>query len=281
MPKVTIIIPCYNQVDFLEDCLQSAMSQTFNDWECLLVNDGSTDHTEEICKKWTEKDSRFIYHCKENSGVAKTRNFGLEIAKGEWIQFLDADDKIAPDKLEKSLVFKDEANIIISNFAMIFGEEITPPFCDLAATEITFENLVSRWDIDFNLAIHCVLISKELLGTSRFQTDFKANEDWIFWLEIFKKNDVKVKFINEQLAFYRHNPHGASKNKLAVYQDNHDANSYLFDIYDDKTKKLLYERINSQNLTLKNTDFDQKKYIRQLQNTKILKYYLSFKKLFQ
>ena len=83
MPKVSIIIPCYNQEEFLEKTLQSVENQTFSDWECLLIDDGSIDKTGEIAKSWSEKDSRFKYHKRENQGVTKTRDFGLEQAKGE------------------------------------------------------------------------------------------------------------------------------------------------------------------------------------------------------
>ena len=279
-PLISIIVPCYNQENYLEETLKSVENQIYKNWECLIINDGSTDKTKEICEKWVSKDSRFIYFERKNEGVTKTRDFGIDHAKGDWIQFLDADDTISTNKLERSLDFAENSNIIITNFAMIFGDEIAPPFCDLTSSEINFQNLVSRWDIDFNLPIHCVLIKKDLLADTRFRSDFKANEDWIFWLEIFNKNTLKLKFINEKLAFYRHNIDGASKKKLAVYQDNFNVNNYLFDLYGEETKKLLYSRINRQNLTLKNTDFEQKKYIHQLQNTKILKYYISFKKLF-
>lgn len=280
MPKVSVIIPCYNQAAFLEPCLDSVLNQTFTDWECLLIDDGSTDHTEETAKKWTAKDHRFSYYKKQNEGVNKTRNFGLEAAKGEWIQFLDADDVLDKDKLKKSLENYNGENIIVTNFAMIFGEEIKNPFCDLSKYEITFENLVSRWDIDFNLPVHCVILNRELVGNTRFHTKLKAKEDWIFWLEIFRKKEVRSKFINEKLAYYRHNPNGASKDFLSVFQDNFDANQFVFTHYDDKTKQLLFQRINDQNLALNKSDLAQKNYIRKLQSTKILKYYLRFREMF-
>lgn len=280
MTLVSIIIPCYNQESFLEETLLSVLNQTITGWECILINDGSTDKTEEICQKWVDKDDRFSYYKQQNQGVTKTRDFGLDIAKGEWIQFLDSDDILAPDKLEKSLESSDQANIIICNFGMLIGDQFAPPFCDLTAYEINFENLVSRWDIDFNLPIHCILMKKDLIGDTRFITNFKANEDWIFWLEIFHKKEISLQFIDEQLCFYRHNPNGASKNLNSVFQDNFDVNLYVFNQYDDETKRLIFQRINHQNLQLRKTNLDQKKYIRQLQNTKVLKYYLSFKKLF-
>ncbi|MBU4539358.1 MAG: glycosyltransferase family 2 protein [Weeksellaceae bacterium] len=280
MPKVSVIIPCYNQSAFLEDCLDSVFNQTFTDWECLLIDDGSTDDTEEILKRWTEKDSRFVYHRKQNEGVTKTRNYGLDIAKGEWIQFLDADDILDPNKLKKSLENENGENIMITNFAMIFGTETREPFCDLSKYEITFENLVSRWDIDFNLPILCVLTKKEIIGNTRFPANLKAKEDWIFWLEIFRKPEAKSKFINEKLAYYRHNPDGASKNFESVLQDNFEANQFVFDNYDNKTKYLVFQRLNTQNLALNRSDLDQKNYIRKLQSTKILNYYLRFRDTF-
>ncbi|MCZ2085199.1 MAG: glycosyltransferase family 2 protein [Flavobacteriales bacterium] len=280
MAKVTIIIPCYNQAEFLEYCLYSVAHQTFTHWECLLINDGSTDNTEEICQKWVMRDSRFSYFKQENQGVTKTRDFGLDIAKGEWIQFLDADDILAVNKLEKSLEYSGQSNIIICNFGMLVDGQIMPPFCNLADSIINFENLVSRWDIDFNLPIHCVLIKKELIAGTRFRTHFRANEDWIFWLEIFQKKEIVLYFLDEQLAFYRHNPDGASKNFSTVFQDNFDANLYVFNQYNEETKRLIFQRINLQNLELRKTNLNQKKYIRQLQNTKVLKYYLAVKKLF-
>lgn len=281
MPKISVITPCYNQDSFLEETLESVYNQTFSDWECLLIDDGSMDKTEEICKNWVKKDSRFTYYKRQNQGVTKTRDFGLDISKGEWIQFLDADDILAPDKLKQSLNYSDHSNIVVCNFGMLFGDQITPPFCNLTAYEINFENLVSRWDIDFNLPIHCVLMKKDLIGETRFKTNFKANEDWIFWLEIFHKKEISLQFIDQQLCFYRHNPNGASKNLNSVFQDNFDVNLYVFNQYDDETKRLIFQRINHQNLELRKTNLDQKKYIRQLQNTKVLKYYLSFKKLFK
>lgn len=277
MPKVSIIIPCYNQEEFLEKTLQSVENQTFSDWECLLIDDGSIDKTGEIAKSWSEKDSRFKYHKRENQGVTKTRDFGLEQAKGEWIQFLDGDDLLDKNKLEESLKFKIEANIIITNFAMIYGEEISEPFCDLTKYEFNFEHLISGWDIDFNLPIHCVLMNKSILGNTRFRTDLKAKEDWVFWLDIFEKNEVKVKFIDEKLCFYRHNPNGASKQFLSVYEDNFTANKFVFDKYGDHAKSLLFNRLNQQNLDLNKNNFHQKNHIRKLQSTKVLKVYLNFR----
>lgn len=84
-PLISVIVPCYNQAQYLDECLQSVVEQTYPNWECIIVNDGSPDNTEEIALQWTEKDSRFIYIKKENGGLSSARNAGLEIAKGKWI----------------------------------------------------------------------------------------------------------------------------------------------------------------------------------------------------
>ena len=70
MPLISVIVPCYNQAQYLDECLQSVLDQTYTDWECIIVNDGSPDNTEEIAKNWVEKDTRFIYLSKENGGFA-------------------------------------------------------------------------------------------------------------------------------------------------------------------------------------------------------------------
>ncbi|MDT8303007.1 MAG: glycosyltransferase family 2 protein, partial [Sedimentisphaerales bacterium] len=102
-PAVSIIIPCYQQAHFLPDALASVQSQTCADWECLIVDDGSPDATAAVAKESTGKDSRFRYLYKHNGGLSSARNSGLDHAKGRYIQFLDADDVILPQKLEQQL----------------------------------------------------------------------------------------------------------------------------------------------------------------------------------
>ena len=99
-PLISVIVPCYNQAQYLDECLQPVLDQTYTDWECIIVNDGSPDHTEEVAKKWLKKDPRFKYIHKENGGLSSARNAGITQAKGEWVLPLDADDKIGNLYLE-------------------------------------------------------------------------------------------------------------------------------------------------------------------------------------
>lgn len=93
-PKVSIIIPVYNAERYLNRCIDSVLSQTFTDYELLLINDGSTDESGDICDFYGQKDSRIRVFHKENGGVSSARNVGINNARGEWIAFVDADDEL-------------------------------------------------------------------------------------------------------------------------------------------------------------------------------------------
>lgn len=100
MPTVSLIIPIYNCEAYLSTCLNSIQNQTFPDFEAILVNDGSTDGSEEICRKYAQADSRFRLISIPNRGAAGARNVGLEAAAGEYIAFTDSDDWLEPDYLQ-------------------------------------------------------------------------------------------------------------------------------------------------------------------------------------
>jgi len=100
---ISIIVPVYNSSVFLHECLQSIISQTYTNLEILLVDDGSTDDSLEICKSYAEQDSRIKVFHKENGGVSSTRNFGLRVATGEYIGFVDSDDFISSEMFENLL----------------------------------------------------------------------------------------------------------------------------------------------------------------------------------
>ena len=109
-PLISVVIPAYNAEQFLDETLESVLSQTYENWECIIVNDGSTDSTESVAKKWCEKDSRFRLTDKENGGLSSARNWGIKESKAEYIAFLDADDLYMPNFLEvclETLIKKD------------------------------------------------------------------------------------------------------------------------------------------------------------------------------
>ena len=102
-PQVSIVVNCYNQAHCLERAVHSVLQQTFTDLECLIVDDGSRDATPALAARLCQQDSRVQYHPKPNGGLPAARNYGVKQAQGEWIQCLDADDWIAPEKTEFQL----------------------------------------------------------------------------------------------------------------------------------------------------------------------------------
>jgi len=99
-PAITVIVPTYNRADLIGETLESVAAQTFTDWECIVVDDGSTDNTREVVERFIARDPRFRYVRQENSSAASARNHGVRLARGEFIAFLDSDDLFTPDRLE-------------------------------------------------------------------------------------------------------------------------------------------------------------------------------------
>ncbi len=208
---ISVIVPCYNQAQFLDEALQSVLAQTYVNWECIIVNDGSPDHTEDVAKKWAAKDNRYIYLYKKNGGLSSARNSGLEKAKGNYIQFLDSDDILDSTKLELSLqqlesAKNDEVKVAISNFRMFVDtpENATAPYCNLNNQLFNFESLLYQWGESFTIPIHCGLFDSSLFKDFRFPENLKSREDWVMWVSIFHK-DCQAVFIDEPLALYRRN----------------------------------------------------------------------------
>jgi glycosyltransferase involved in cell wall biosynthesis len=216
-PKISIIIPCYNQAIFLEETLQSVLDQTYTNWECLIINDGSTDATDKIAQNWIKKDNRFLYFHKENGGLSAARNFGLEKMTGDFVQFLDSDDCLERSKFQQSMgeiLNNPTANIVISNFEMFVDnvQKTTEPYCTLTQDNFNFKNMLYNWDITYTIPIHCGFFNKALFDYFRFPENLSAKEDWVMWVNLYKKQQETI-FIDKPLALYRKNPKGMTMTK--------------------------------------------------------------------
>lgn len=126
-PKVSIIVPVYNAEKTIARCVDSILKQEFTDFELLLMNDGSTDNSGAICDEYAGRDKRIKVIHKENSGVSDTRNLALDMAKGEFIQFLDADDWIAPyaTRILMETAEKYHCDMVITDFYRVSGEHVS------------------------------------------------------------------------------------------------------------------------------------------------------------
>jgi glycosyltransferase involved in cell wall biosynthesis len=197
IPKVSIIVPCYNQAQYLDECLQSVLDQTYSEWECIIVNDGSPDNTAFFAKKWVENDNRFIYLEKENGGLSSARNFGIQHSNGDYILPLDADDRISHNYVALALqnFLEDISLSIVYCKAEKFGNEHglweLKPFSMKA---LAVENM-----------IFCSAMFKksDWVRVGGYDVNMLYGfEDWEFWIAILK-NGGNVKRIDFIGFFYR------------------------------------------------------------------------------
>ena len=135
---VSVIVPVYNVALYLEKCIQSICGQTFTGLEIILVNDGSTDRSGAICDEWAGKDSRIRVIHKENGGLSDARNAGIEIASGGWYMFVDSDDTITPDTIERlyDAALAHSCDMAVCNIVRIYDDGATEPFYN-PVTELT------------------------------------------------------------------------------------------------------------------------------------------------
>ena len=182
-PLVSVIMPCYNSEKYIAEAIRSVVAQTYSNWELLIFDDGSTDHTAEIALAFEADDPRiFFYRNQYNLGVARTRNQGIEIARGEWIALIDSDDIWHQEKLQKQLekAQKTGAHIIYTSYTLFDSEQgnktdyIVP--CCVDYNSMLVENTIG---------CSTVLLQHSVLERHRFLKEF-YHEDYVLWLELLK-----------------------------------------------------------------------------------------------
>lgn len=123
LPLVSIIIPCYNGEAFIENTLKNVSEQSYSNWECIIVDDGSKDDSKGVIQNFIANDSRFLYHFQENKGLSGSRNTGIDLCKGDYIYFLDADDLIAACTIEELVrLLTPEIDIVFGKTAITDGQ---------------------------------------------------------------------------------------------------------------------------------------------------------------
>jgi glycosyltransferase involved in cell wall biosynthesis len=214
---VSIIVPCYNQAIYLDECLESALNQTYREWECIIVNDGSTDATEQIALKYCEFDSRFIYKKKINGGLSSARNLGLKFSQGKFLQFLDCDDILMPEKLEIQinnipLNLKSD-NLFLSICDYYIGRDSNILNLSNHENRTFFKSndylkeLILDWESSLSIPCHSFLFSAQIFKDNgiRFDETLLNHEDFECWIRIFSLK-LHVIQIKDKLVVYRLNP---------------------------------------------------------------------------
>lgn len=210
-PLVSVIMPAYNAERFIEEAISSVIAQTVADWELIVIDDCSTDGTQEIIADFARRDNRVLLVVNEqNMGVARTRNRGLELCRGRYVALLDSDDYWEPLFLEKMIARAEEtaADIIYCSYALVdeSGNKVCNDFIVPPAT--TFEESIIRSVITCST----VLITGELAKNNRFPTNM-YHEDIALWFQILR-NGGTARGVPQVLAAYRQRKNSRSADKL-------------------------------------------------------------------
>lgn len=201
-PKVSVIIPVFNGELFLDRCLSSVINQPYNNIEVIIINDGSTDGTQNICESYAQNDSRVIIINKKNEGVSAARNVGLDAATGDYIYFVDADDYVLEDGI-KSLVnkaTKSAADLIVAEYYVTHEtkkDRVSPVILkdsnDFLCSIISGKNHSALWN---------KLFKNKLFGGIRFLTDISYMEDKVIVSQILLVHQPKIEFLHSPVYVY-------------------------------------------------------------------------------
>ena len=218
--RVSVIVPAYNAEKTLAETLNSIKNQTFQAWEAIIVDDGSSDDTAAITREWAKLDSRFRVITQNNGGEGAARNSGLQAAQNDWLIFLDSDDWIAPEYMQRmmhKLTQQDAldgvvcASVRVTPTGVFTAEAVYEPW--------HLENLFPQFARDCPFAIHnCMLRRSLAIEIGGFDTSLATCADWDFWQRVARRG-VRLGAVPDVLAFYRMRPGSSSSDALRVLLD--------------------------------------------------------------
>lgn len=196
---VSIIMPSWNTERFIAKSIQSVLNQTYKNWELLIVDDCSTDNTDDIVASFNDPRIKY-FHNEKNCGAALTRNKAMRESQGEWIAFLDSDDLWAPEKLEKQITFmnKNGCSFSYTEYEKI-DEEDNPLHIYVTGPESVNKRKMYHYDYIGQLTM---MYSAKIFGLIQIK-NIKKNNDYAIRLQLYKNDDVCCYLLNENLAKYR------------------------------------------------------------------------------
>ena len=229
MSLVSIVVTSYNKAPYLEQSVKSVLEQTYPHIECIIVNDGSTDNTEEVAQKLVKEYPQIQYYAKPNGGISSARNFGIEKVKGEWVQFLDADDWIHEDKIRFQLEcledFKDKEVVAYADYERVYVDDNNKIVKSVLnkVGQLSKEQLVNRLlicpdflaDSPFPLLQQTMLFKTSLFDNLKFDESLKACEDRELVLDLLMQN---IPYVYTPMigAYYRKHASNLTDNGLLM-----------------------------------------------------------------
>lgn len=243
-PLISVIVPVYNVQDYLDECIESIIKQTYCDFELLLIDDGSRDNCPNICDKWAQNDLRIRVIHKENGGLSDARNVGLDCAKGEYISFIDSDDFVELNYLEKLYkALQDNPDCAISSCSLWMYKDgkITPPRNSWDFEEVRYvepeEYADKMLTMESQHTSCCKLFRRDVLSKIRYRKGY-VNEDILLALDFYpivEREHYRIVEIPDKLLFYRQHDGSICNNK-----------EIPFHITEFKNRKIVMEAVKDQ-----------------------------------
>lgn len=257
MPKVSVIIPTYNRAPFITQALESVFAQTFKDFEIIVVDDGSTDNTQEVLKKF---DGRIISILQENQGISPTRNRGIKLALGQYIAFLDSDDFWTPEKLEdqvKVLYANPKVGIVYSRMPIINAQGVKIGMKPSGVSGRNFRELLEVWG---DLPTSTVMVRRECFDKAGFfDPELQTGEDIELWIRIARHYDLH-EIENKIHAYYRRHEEQITKSRIKVHSGLIKIYTKIYNDYPEASKGLMRRRIVESQYSLSKDYLNEGKY---------------------
>ena len=209
--SVTIVLPNYNKEKYIEESINSVLSQTFKNWNLIIIDDNSSDNSKKIIKKYNRENINFIF-LKKNKGVSFCRNLGIRLSKSKYISFLDSDDYWSPEKLEEQVAFMEKFNYE-------FTYTDYTPFTSKSNIKLFKKRIISPKKFNYDkfinntaISMSSVLLQKNIIGLTKFPK-VKICEDYYFKCQILKKINFAFKLTSNTM-FYRITKNSLQSNKF-------------------------------------------------------------------
>lgn len=209
---VSVIMPAYNAEKYIEKTINSVLNQSYDNFELIVIDDGSKDNTAEIIIAMANKDKRIhFFQNAKNLGVSVTRNYGISLANTDWIAFLDSDDMWTSDKLDKQIKLisnNERVNLLFTGSSFVDENDKPYSYVLQIPEEVKYKELLKQNIISCS----SVLVKKQCLSGLKMERD-DMHEDFAMWLKILKKENCAYG-INEPLLIYRLSKNSKSGNKI-------------------------------------------------------------------
>lgn len=253
-PLVSIVIPAHNRAALLPRALQSVLAQSYPHWEVLLIDDGSTDGTDDLARTWRGRlGGRLTYVRQERQGAGNARNRGIDLARGEFVAFLDSDDEFCPQKLSRQLELfaaRPSLGLVYSDYSFVDleGKQHASAFDQKCrgARHVPFAAVAPRLNVchgslfdslieGYFIATIVGLVRRDILGREiRFHRDLTYAEEWLFYLEIARQSPAG--FVDEPLCVHHFVRNSVSRRDATA---NHAANFKTLTVVADRLGDLL------------------------------------------